>query len=373
MNADVVVIGAGTVGAAIGYGLARRNLRVQVLDGGDRDFRAAHANFGLIWQQGKGLDMPAYQQLTRTSVDQWRALSDELEELTGGDLHYEQNGGLMICLGEEEFEKRCTMQMRLQKQLRDEDPQWEMLDRGALEKLLPKITFGPDVTGAGFGHRDGHANPMHLLAALHAGILVKGGNLRGGVTVASIRSAGTGAFVTDIGDEVISSTRVVIAAGLGSKALAAQVGLDIPIRPQRGQILVTERVEPFLPLPMSGMRQTREGSVLIGLTHEEAGLDSSTTASAASMLSANAIRRIPAISGVKLVRQWGGLRIMTPDGYPIYAQSESHPGAFIATCHSGITLAAAHANMLAEAIAKGALPPLFNDFHQRRFDVSKAA
>ncbi len=67
MRADVVVIGAGTVGAAIAYGLARKKLRVLLLDGDDGDFRAARANFGLVWLQGKGIDMPAYQMLTRAS------------------------------------------------------------------------------------------------------------------------------------------------------------------------------------------------------------------------------------------------------------------------------------------------------------------
>ena len=372
MNTDVIVIGAGTVGAAIGYGLAGRGIRVTLLDGHDRDLRAAHANFGLVWQQGKGIDMPAYQYLTRASVDRWRSFSNELQEVSGTDLQYDQDGGLMICLGEADYEKRRTTQMRLHNQLGG-DPQWEMLDRVALDKLMPKVRFGPDVTGAGFGRRDGHTNPLRLLAALHAGFLRKGGALRGGVTVSSIASDGADGFVIDLGNEKISCARVVIAAGLGSKVLAKQVGLDVPIRPQRGQILVTERLEPFLPLPMSGMRQTREGTVLIGLTHEDVDLDASTTGAAAAALSANALRRIPAMSKVNLVRQWAGLRIMTPDGYPIYAESESHPGAFVATCHSGITLAAAHADMLAEGVAVGRLPTVLDPFHQRRFDVSKAA
>ena len=82
---------------------------------------------------------------------------------------------------------------------------------------------------------------------------------------------------------------------------------------------------------------------------------------------------MPALADVALVRQWAGLRIMTPDSYPIYAQSPSHPGAFVALCHSGVTLAAVHAAELAEAIASGSLPATLDPFHQRRFDVPKAA
>ncbi|MEG3162376.1 FAD-dependent oxidoreductase [Sphingomonas sp. LB2R24] len=371
MDPEVVVIGAGTVGAAIGYGLASRGVRTLVLDGDDGDFRAANANFGLVWLQGKGMDMPAYQRLTRSSVDDWDAFGEELADVTGIGLQYENSGGLMICLGEEEFEQRKAMLWRLHNQIGGE-PDFEMLDRASLARLLPKVELGPEVTGAGFGRRDGHTNPLRLLAALHAGILRKGGSLRGGCRVQKIQADGAG-FSLDTGSERIRTSRIVIAAGLGTKELAAQVGLAVPVRPQRGQILVTERVEPFLPLPMSGLRQTREGTVMIGATQDESGFDNSTTTEAATVLSSRAVRRIPALAEARLVRQWAGLRILTPDGHPIYAESQTHPGAFVAICHSGVTLAAAHASTLADAIVAGALPSSLEDFHHRRFDVPQAA
>ncbi|MDB5365324.1 MAG: ooxB [Rhodospirillales bacterium] len=373
MRADVVVIGAGVVGAAIAYGLATRNVRVLAIDGGDRDFRAANANFGLVWQQGKGLDMPAYQQLTRGSVELWPNFSAELADASAIDVHYDRSGGLSICLSEAEFETQRTTLLRLHNQLGGAEADWEMLDRSALVRLLPTVEFGPDVVGASYGPDDGQTNPLRLLSALHAGLLRRGGALRGGSTVHAVHSDGSGGFTIEFGSERVSAARVVIAAGLGSKALAAQVGLDIPIRPQRGQILVTERLAPFLPIPMQGLRQTREGTVMIGSTRDDPGFDNSTTVEAGAWLSARALRRVPALRDTMLVRQWAGLRVLTPDEYPIYAESQSHPGAFVAVCHSGVTLAAAHAALLAEAIAAGRLPPSLDAFHQRRFDVPQAA
>jgi len=373
MSADVVVIGAGTVGAALAYGLAIRGARVLLLDGGDRDFRAATANFGLIWSQGKGMDMPAYQQLTRDSADQWPSFCAEIEGATGLDLQYERRGGLTLCLGEAEFEARRTKMLRLQSQSGRQQADWEMVERGRLERLLPKLNLGPEVTGASYGQRDGHANPLRLLTALHLAVVQKGGKIRSRSWVRSIRGEAGGGVTLQCGDERIAAGRVVIAAGLGSKALAAEVGLDLPIRPQRGQVLVTERVESLLPLPLHAIRQTGEGTIMIGATHEEAGLDSSTTTRAAAGLSARAIRWIPALSALTLVRQWAGLRIMTPDSYPIYAQSQSCPGAFVATCHSGVTLAPTHAHLLAESVLAGRLPASLDAFHQRRFDVPQAA
>jgi glycine/D-amino acid oxidase-like deaminating enzyme len=265
MRPDIVVIGGGTVGAAIAYGLAARKERVLLLDGGDGDFRAAHANFGLVWLQGKGSGMPAYQQLTRSSVTLWQGFCDALEARSGVELCYEQKGGLAFCLGEGAFEARQNQLQRLHNQWGGAEPDWEMLDRPTLERLLPKVQFGPEVTGASFGRSDGHANPLRLLAALHGGVIALGGSIRSNATVSGITCSGPD-FHLAIGDESIVAPRIVIAAGLGSAALAHQIGLDVPLRPQRGQVLVTERLAPFLPLPASGLRQTTEGTIMIGAT-----------------------------------------------------------------------------------------------------------
>jgi glycine/D-amino acid oxidase-like deaminating enzyme len=372
MSADVVVIGAGLVGSAIAYGLAGRGAKVLVLDGEDRDFRAANANGGLVWLHGKGIGLPAYYELSRTSVELFRGLSDELADSTGFDLQLEQNGGLWLFLSDEQMEQRRAFLTRLDQETGRNEPEWKMIDRAAVSELLPNVELGREVVGASYGLRDGQVNSLRLLHALQAGIVHRGGELRGKTTVGLVRREGNG-FRINFGSEQVSAAKVVIAAGLGSKDLARQVGLDIPIRPERGQMLITERLERFLPIPVMGVTQTSQGTTWIGTTNEDVGFDNSTTVSASASLGAMAIQLIPAMSEVKLVRQWAGLRIMTPDGYPVYAQSESHPGAFVAVCHSGVTLAAAHAGPLADSIFAGRLTSFFDPFHQRRFDVPKAA
>lgn len=372
MNADVIVIGGGTVGSAIAYGLAQRSQRVIVLDGDDRDYRAARANFGLIWVQGKGSNMPEYQIWSRQSSERWRDFAMGLTELSGQDLQLEQNGGLVFCLGNAEYETRRVALQKLHNQTGSDIIDWEMIGRSQLEQLMPDVTFGPDVFGASFGRRDGHINPLRLLSALQAAIQKLSGTIVSSTRVQEIESNVSG-FTVKTDAETYGAPRVVIAAGLGSQTLGAQVGLDVPLRPQRGQILVTERLAPILPLPASGLRQTGEGTIMIGATHEDVGLDVATTGAAAATLSKRAMRILPALASVTLVRQWAGLRVLTPDGCPVYAQSESHPGAFIALCHSGITLASVHADIIAQAVIDGALPSSLDVFHSRRFDVPKAA
>ena len=244
-----------------------------------------------------------------------------------------------------------------------------MLDRNALARRFPTMRLGDEVAGASLGELDGHVNPLKLLAALQTAYLRRGGELRSNHAVKAIRQLPGGGFEVLAGDYRASAERVVIAAGLGSSALGPMVGLDVPLRPLRGQILVTERLAPLLPIPASGLRQTGEGTVMIGVTQEDVGFDLATTTEGAVRMTRKALRILPQLAQAKLVRQWACLRVMTPDGHPVYASSASHPGAEITTCHSGVTLASFHAGSYARALADGALPASLRVFHHERFHV----
>jgi glycine/D-amino acid oxidase-like deaminating enzyme len=163
------------------------------------------------------------------------------------------------------------------------------------------------------------------------------------------------------------AARVVLAAGLGNRVLAPLVGLDAPVSPNRGQVLVSERVAPFLHYPTLNVRQTDEGTVQFGDSMEEVGFNDFTTTRVLSEIARRGVRTFPMLRNVRLVRTWAALRVYSPDGYPIYEQSAAHPGAFVVTCHSGVTLAAAHALRLAPWIAGGPMPELLPAFSARRF------
>ncbi len=372
MQADIIVVGAGTVGSAIAYGLAARQQKVVVLDGGDADFRAARANFGLVWVQGKGPELPPYQTLSRTSADLWPDFARELTGEADIALEYEKRGGIAFCFGEEAFERRRAELARLRAACGSNDDDFHMLERAELRRLLTNIVLGPDVTGASFGRHDGHVNPLRLLRALQRGVVRRDATLLPDHKVTRIRPVASG-FEVEAGGRRFFAARLVLAAGLGTAALAAQLHMHVPLRPERGQILVTERAAPFLPYPASGIRQTGDGTVLLGASKEDAGLDTSATAAIGANLARGALRVAPALAGLRIVRQWAGLRVMTPDSYPIYMQAPEFPGAFVAVCHSGVTLAAFHATVLAQGIAAGALPARLSPFHPGRFDVPKAA
>ncbi len=367
-SCDIAVVGGGLVGAAVAYGLASRGLKPVVVDEGDVAYRASRGNFGLVWVQGKGLGFDAYARWTRLSADAWGDFANELQEATGVDVAHRRPGGLEVCADEAEFRERAEELRRLSEQTPGFE--YEMLDPAALRALVPGVSEA--LPGGAYCPHDGHANPLYLLRALHEGIARKGGRYLAEGLVLAIAPDGAGfALTTPAGP--LRAGRVVVAAGLGCRALAPALGLEAPVDPIRGQILVTERVAPFLDLPTLYLRQTAEGSLQLGDTHEDVGLDDGTTWTAMKAIAARAVKCFPFLESVRLVRAWGALRIMTPDGAPLYDASERHPGAFLVTCHSGVTLAAAHAGHLADWIAGDDPRPEIRSFSAERFHVQSAA
>ena len=363
---DVAIVGGGLVGAAIAWGLAGLGQGVAVLDEGDVAYRASRGNFALVWVQSKGLGMPQYATWTKRSSDGWGAFAAELLEGTGLDVAFERPGGFQLALSERELESRVGTLKRLHNQRDMVEYPYEILDHAEIERMLPDI--GPEVVGGSYCPLDGHCNSLRLLRALHVGMSGRGTRYLPNHRVERIDCEG-GEFRLATGSRQIRAGKLVLAAGNGNAKLAPMVGLKAPVRPQRGQIVVSERVRPFLRYPVVTVRQTDEGSVLMGDSLEEVGFDDTAGLPVAAAIADRAVRMFPLLRRVNVVRTWAALRVMTADGFPIYDQSEDCPGAFLATCHSGVTLAANHALVLAPMLAAGKLASELDAFSVRRFDV----
>lgn len=368
---DIAVIGGGIVGLAVARGLAGEGRRIAILDEGDVARRASRGNFALVWVQSKGLGMARYGSWTTGSAALWPGFAASLHEETGLDPGLSQPGGYSLCLSEAELDSRRAAMMRVHNQPGWEPLPWEVHDHTRIARAMPAL--GPAVVGGVFCPLDGHVNSLRLFRALHVSAMRRGVAYLPDHPVQATAALPGGGFriVTPAGP--IEAGRVVLAAGLGNAGLAPMVGLAAPVRPQRGQVMVTEKTAPLLTHPMATLRQTDEGGVMIGDSKEEAPADESVGPGVLAAMARRAVGMFPVLGGLNIVRSWGALRVMSPDGFPIYDESPTAPGAFMVTCHSGVTLAAAHAQLLAPMIARGALDASVAAFSARRFDVPAAA
>ncbi len=257
---EFAVIGGGLVGAAIAWGLAGRGRSVAMLDEGDIAYRASRGNFALVWVQSKGGGLSPYAAWTRQSADAWPDLADALRVESGLDVCLQQPGGFHLLLSPQEVENRSNALKRLHNQPGMVPFEYHILDRTETQRMLPQI--GPNVAGSSFCPLDGHVNALRLLRALHTAFQRRRGSYLPDRAVQHIELR-AGEFRLQTGGGEIGAAKVVLAAGLGNARLAPMIGLSAPVRPQRGQIIVTEKIAPFMPYVVHTIRQTDEGSVMI--------------------------------------------------------------------------------------------------------------
>jgi glycine/D-amino acid oxidase-like deaminating enzyme len=366
----MAVIGGGLVGSTLAWGLARAGLRTTVLDGADLDPRASRANFALVWVQGKGVGAPAYALWSKASAERWADLANALAEDTGIDVSLKQTGGFSFALDTQELE---TLQAEVQAIVRETNGRaapYEVLSGAETRDRLPFV--GPDVVGSIYSPLDGHVNALRLFRALHTGMKQRGVDYRAGHAVERIEPLSEGFRLTGPRGTLIAQ-RIVLAAGLDNNRLAEMVGLSAPMKRSKGQILVTEKCAPFFDYTSATLRQTDEGSVMIGDSEETHTAAHTTNQDISAVLANRAVRTFPILGDLNIVRSWSGQRVKPLDGLPIYQQSDAHPGAFLAVCHSGVTLAANHALIVAPQIASGALSPDLAAFGLQRFHASQTA
>lgn len=369
-ESEIAVVGGGLVGSAIAYGLARLGREVLLVDEGDVAFRASRGNFGLVWVQGKGLTMPEYNIWSQRSAELWRQLAAELAEIADVDVGLSQPGGALIAMSEAELDGFKMLLSQLDGNAGDRGFKYEILDHDGLAELIPGL--GPTVPGGTYTPYDGHVNPLKMLRGLHVGFRRRNGRYLANAGVTEIEEAPGGGFRLVTAQGTVGCEKLVIAAGLGSNALCEKIGVGVEVSALHGQLLITERSPQRLDIPTNIIRKTDEGTFQVGYSKDDLGMTTETRVDLLRDIALNAVRALPYLADLRLVRTWAALRIMTRDGCPIYQQSPRHPGAFVFTCHSGVTLGAVHALVCPEWIVDGAIPESYSHFSQERFNVQAA-
>ncbi len=364
---EIIIVGGGITGASIAYGLAKQNKRVLLLDEVPFFSKASRANVGLIWFQCNGLGNPNYSQWTLDAVKKYPAYAKEIQEVSGIDIGYTQNGGVEPVLGESGFLAKEQRNEKFIAQNPNGNYPARMIDRVELEKLAPKIKLGSEVSGGSFCEFEGWLEPLKLMFAVRKAFVEAGGVLLDGCHVNNINFINN-EYRVETNQKIFNSKKLVLAAGLGSRKLAQQLGFVAPIHPDGGHKLLFERVPNVMPeVALQIIMRTRGGNMLFGAEHHHSW---STTKSDSDIILRQfelAVRYLPALENIKLIRAWYGLRVMPDDGCPIYDKIPGHENGFIVAMHNAVTQSVLLQSHLADFVLGKDLPEIGNDFRLSRF------
>jgi sarcosine oxidase subunit beta len=375
-SADVVVIGGGVIGAAITYNLAVCGVEVTLVERGELASGTSGACGGSIAIQTKGAG-PVLE-CARFSQQLYRTLADEL----GQDLEHEQQGSVIVAESDDEL--RHIMALAAVQQAAGLDI--ELLDGPDARAWAPGL--GPSVRAASFCAGDAEVNPFRVVLAFAEAAQQNGAQLRTHTQVTGIDVAqGRVTRVrTEHGD--IGAGAVVIAAGAWTPTIGRMVGVNIPVRPRRGVVIVTEPA-PFrvrgtvfssrylaskrylpdetttVPDTESGftgglvLSQAAAGNVIFGSSRELAGYDVAAPIEIVEFVAREALRIVPVIAQVRMIRSFAGLRPLSNDGLPIIGRVSGICGLVVATGHEGdgVALAPWTGQAVATLIVTGE-PPL---------------
>ncbi|MFJ3223459.1 NAD(P)/FAD-dependent oxidoreductase [Streptomyces sp. NPDC086783] len=379
LTCDVVVVGAGMVGAACALYAARAGLDVVVVDRGPVGGGTTGAGEGnlLVSDKEPGPEL----ELALLSRRLWAELADEL----GPAIEYEAKGGLVVAGTPEALSALHAFAAAQRAAGVTAAPVGE----GELPSLEPYLAPGM----AGGVHYPEDAQVMPALAAAHL-LRASGARLRTGHTVTAVLRAPDGAVRgvrTDRGD--IRAPAVVNAAGTWGADVAALAGVTLPVLPRRGFVLVTE------PLPRrvrhkvyaadyvadvasdtAGLRTspvvegTAAGPVLIGASRERVGFDRSFSLPAVRALAAGAVRLFPFLSDVRVLRAYQGFRPYLPDHLPAIGPDARVPGLLHACGHegAGIGLATGTGQLIARVLTGETPGPRLDPFRPDRFTEEAA-
>ena len=350
MSPDVIVIGAGAIGTSIAYQLAKAGVRVMVFDGGHVGRGATAASAGMILARHGRNTPEAFANLSQESARLFPALSAELLDRTGIDIGYRRSGVLQVAFDElDERDLRAEREWAI-----DHGATIPWLDaRGALD-LEPAIN--PAIRAATYHADDHHLLPLRLAQALAQAAADLGATIREGAAIDRLHIDGDRVVGVGLGDEVVLTGEVVIANGPWAGAWSRSLGIDIPVRPIRGQIVALRTPSTALRQVIShaeGYAVTRaDGMTLAGTTVEDVGFDARPTAAVVARLLEDAARLAPRLADATVVEAWAGLRPGTPDGLPMIGRLGDWRGVSIAAGHfrNGILLAPITGELIADLL-----------------------
>lgn len=352
--ADAVIVGSGLVGAACADELTAAGLSVVVVDRGNLTSGTTASGEGniLVSDKGPGPELD----LARLSRRRWIELADELPQ----DIEFEEKGGVVVATDE----PSATGLVELAAAQREVGLEAIEAIGDDLQELEPHLTR--DLRLGMYYPQDCQVQPVLASAALLRRARQRGATMLAQTTVTGIevdRGGRVRAVRTSRG--TIATPWVVNAAGAWSGAVAALVGLHLPIEPRRGHILVTEPKGLLvhhkvydagyvgtLTSDQHGtqisavVEGTRAGTLLLGSSREFVGWDRQIDGEVVRQIAARAVELFPILADVQLMRTYIGFRPWMPDHLPAIGVEPTVPGFVEANGHEGAGICLAPATGL---------------------------
>jgi D-hydroxyproline dehydrogenase subunit beta len=373
---DVVIVGAGMIGASCAYAATIAGLNVTVIDRAGVAAGTTGAGEGNILvsdkEPGPELDLALW------SIGIWQRWGDEI----GAEaIELEPKGGLVVA-GEPPGLDALTA---LAAQQEAAGVAVQRVD--APRDLEPRLAGG--LPGGVYYPQDMQVQPMMAAARLLRAAQDKGARIQKNTELVALgTTAGRLTTVTTTRGS-ISARYVVNAAGTWGGEVSARMSAPVPVLPRRGFILVTEPLPPGMirhkvytadyvaNVSSSGegletstvVEGTKSGTVLIGASRERVGFDRTLSVPVIRTLASGATRIFPFLAGVRLLRSYRGFRPYCPDHLPVIGADPRIGGVFHACGHegAGIGLAPATGTMIANLMTGASSPVDPRSFSPQRF------
>jgi glycine/D-amino acid oxidase-like deaminating enzyme len=350
MTQTVIIIGAGIIGAACARSLAGAGFDVTVIDRGAVAGGTSSACEGnlLVSDKGAGHELV----LAQYTAELWKRAAVDLPEQLGEafpSVEYDPKGGLVVATtpaGAEPLLAFAAGQRAAGVDARPISP---------AEARVLEPDLAPWIQAAVHYPEDAQVQPTIATDALMASARLSGARVLENTPVLGPLLDASGALVgvvTPAGP--LRAAAVLVAAGPWSAEVAALLGVHLPVRPRRGEVLVTSRMrhrifhkvydadyvgavgsDDSALQTSSVVESTGAGTVLIGSSRQQVGFDGRLRVDALHEIAAKAMRLFPFLADAVIMRSYGGFRPYMPDHLPVIGADPRLPGLWHATGHEG--------------------------------------
>ena len=388
-NYDVAIIGAGIIGLSTAYYLSKEGYKVVILEKNEIGSGASGSCDDMILLQSKkpGITL----KMALESLEMYRSLSKELNT----DVEFQTRGGMIVIEDEEQLK---IMEEFVDNQKRS-GLEVEIIGKKDVIKKHPHIT--KNIIASTYSSKDSQVYPFSVMKGFLSKGIASGLDVKKNIFIKEIIERKDSWRIVFNDNDYIEAERVVNAAGAWAAEIGKMIGIDIPITPKKGQILVTEQV------PMLGecniwsaeymvskmnpelinnqnplykelgvgfsFTQAIRGNYLIGSTREKVGFNKATSYEALKILADQAVKFFPKFINVHFIRSFAGFRPASPDGKPIVGETPNKKGFYIAAGHEGdgIALAPITGKLIADLISQKKIYYDMNELNIQRFQSNE--